>query len=197
MKLDRLAVLFPFYSIIPVSLGLIAVWIFFTVFSILRFINCPAWENLSPAPVNTIQIVSYTNDILFVKTDGGKIYCNKGSEWQICSLPTYPSSNENAPKWLRNYSDIILQKQISIKVLTRINGYADTTYLALSNQNEIWQCSTTFVSEVNEIVYSWKVLLLIIPVMLGLFSIWWFFKILIEEGYPVIWDWWGKGKRIK
>lgn len=197
MKLDRIAILFPFYSIIPGILGWIALWAFFTMFSILRFINCPTWEVLSPAPVGTIQFASYTNDVLFIETEDGKLLCNKTAQWQICALPTYPSSNENAPDWLKNYSHIILHKHIPIKLLTRINEYDETTYFALTSDNEILQCSTLFVSEIKKIIYSWNVLLLGIPITVGLFSAWWFFKILIEESFPVIWDWWGRGKRIK
>lgn len=197
MKIDRLAVLFPFYSIIPAGLGWFAVWILFTIFNLFGFINCPTWDVVSVAPVNTIQIASYTNDVLFIQTQDGKLYCNKTSQWEICSLPTYPSTSVHAPTWLMHYAHPILQKQTSVKLLVRINEYDERKYFAIASNNEIWQCSSTVMAELNQLVFSWKVFLLSIPLALGIFSIWWFFKILITEGRSVIWDWRGRGKEIK
>ncbi|MCB9111014.1 MAG: hypothetical protein H6634_07175 [Anaerolineales bacterium] len=189
----RLKFSMPLYSLIPTALGLFMVWIFFEIFGLLGYTHCTDWQFFESAPRGNFRIVNIVKDKIYLRSQDGTLYCTISGQWQKCSPPVFESTQEDAPIWLHSYFTLPAAQAEPIQ-LTRISS---RNYFALLENGEIWSCSTNFQTESNQIVHSRAVILLVIPALIGFACFAIFMKIFIERGSPVLWDFFGRGRRVK
>lgn len=198
--MTRIKISMPIKSLLPLGLGMASIWAFLTAYSLAGFLICPNWQPVIQAPNDTASIRTYYNHVIFIETQSGKILCTEptSANWEECSLPSSPWERKEAPAWLTRQFKIIPDQQIPIHQVVKIIVF-DTLYnFALSEDDQIWGCSNLYSENLDQIASSGVLLFLLIPAGTGLLSAAWWFKIYIEEGHPMIWDWWsGRGKPIK
>ena len=197
LTMRRFGVLIPFYSLIPVGLGVAAFWAFIVLIGAFRFMNCPDWTLLSPAPVNATGITGYYKNVVYLQLQDGTLSCNAQNGWQKCPPPPIAWEHEDAPDWVITHFEVIPNNNSLIKQETRFVPLVEIRYYALLDNGQVLQCSTTWTAEVRNILYSREILWLLLLVGIIIFSGGWFLKIVIEEGAPVLSDWFGNIKRIK
>ena len=187
----------PLYTMFPVGLGIASFWLMTVLFGALRFAHCPAWVSLGFAPANTARITGYYKNVTYLQMQDETIYCNLQGGWQKCPQPFHAWEQEDAPNWLIKYFEIIPDSKGLIQQETRFAILSDLHYLALLNDGRIMHCSTTWTADIRDVLNSRELLGFLLLVGIIIFSGGWFFKIFIEEGAPVISDWFGNVKRIK
>ena len=193
----RFGLLVPLYAVIPFGLGVAAFWVLVVLFSVFRFANCPEWVSLSSTPVNTTRIAGYYKDVVYLQMQDETLYCNSQNGWQKCPSPIYIWDQEEAPAWLMEHFKIIPDSSVLIRQETRFTTLDEVRYYALLDNGQLLQCPTSLKAEIQKIIDSGEILWLGVIVGLIIFFGGWFLKILIEEGTPVLWDWFGRGKIIK
>ena len=193
----RFGLLVPLYAAIPFGLGVAAFWVLIVLFSVFRFANCPEWVSLSSTPVNTTRIAGYYKDVVYLQMQDETLYCNSQNDWRKCPPPIYEWDQEEAPAWLLEHFTLIPDSSVLIRQETRFTTLDEVRYYALLDNGQLLQCPTSLKAEIQKIIDSGEILWLGGIVGLIIFFGDWFLKILIEEGTPVLWDWFGRGKIIK
>jgi hypothetical protein len=193
----RFGFLMPFHTVFPVGLGVASLWIMTVLFGALRFAHCPEWVPLGSAPANTARITGYYKNVTYLQMQDGTLYCNSKGAWQNCPPPFQAWEQEDAPDWLNKYFEIIPGAKGTIKLETRFATLGDIRYVALLEDGKIMTCATTWTADIRNVLYSREILGLLLLVGIMIFSSGWFLKIFIEEGDPVLSDWFGNIKRIK
>lgn len=197
LTMRRFGILIPFYSLIPVGLGVAALWVLVTLLGAFRFMNCPDWTLLSPAPVNAARITGYYKNVVYLQMQDGTPYCNSQNGWQKCPSPPITWEQKDAPDWVIKYFEIIPGNNSSVKQETRFTLLGEIRYYTLLDSGQVLYCSSTWTAEVKGILYSREIVWLLLLVGMMTFTGGWFLKIVIEEGAPVLSDWFGNIKRIK
>ena len=193
----RFGLLVPLYAVIPFGLGVAAFWVLVVLFSVFRFANCPEWVSLSSTPVNTTRIAGYYKDVVYLQMQDETLFCNSQNGWRKCPPPIYEWDQEEAPAWLLEHFKLIPDSSVLIRQETRFTTLDEVRYYALLDNGQLLQCPTSLKAEIQKIIDSGEILWLGVIVGLIIFFGGWFLKILIEEGTPVLWDWFGRGKVIK
>ncbi|MBN8656205.1 MAG: hypothetical protein J0M11_10740 [Anaerolineae bacterium] len=194
--MDRIKIHMPLISLVPLGLGVASLWVFFFLYSLTGYLICPNWQVADQAPKDTAGIYTYYNETIYVQTQSGKILCNKNPGWKECSMPTYLWDREEAPEWMLQRFEIIPENQTPLREVVAI-FINKTHYFALLENDQILTCSTTLPERLDRSFSSGVFLIFLLPIGTGLLSTAWWFNIFIKEGYPVIWDWWGRGKPLK
>lgn len=193
----RLTFSLPFYSIIPIGLGIGSIFALIGIFSLLRFMNCPTWELFKSAPIENAVIIGAWDEQVYLQSSGSPIYCNEKDQWAACSPPVYFLSQTNAPLWFTD-SFFNSPENSKVKQLSRMEIFPTTIkYYLLSENGKIWSCTTTFSAEINRSLSSWTAIWLIIPTAIGIWCMVWFMNIFIKTGDPTLWDFFGHGEKIK
>jgi hypothetical protein len=187
----------PWYSIIPVGLGLLMLWAFITIFSLFGYINCTNWDFFLPAPSNDVRIIGALKNTIYVQSQDGTIYCNAQNGWKKCGISTFVVSHKDAPRWLNSYFKFIPEDVAVIQIARAGNDYLGYSNVALLENRHIWSCPYSFKSEVDQLMSSGAVIWLVIPAVIGFGCMLWFLKIFAESGSPTYWDFWGRGTRVK
>ena len=109
-----------------------------------------------------------------------------------CLQPSIISAPSNARPW-------VMSQVQDGKPLQLIRGGPPTevTYYTLTANGNMASCVTDFKSEVNGIIDSGAVFLLLIPVGIIVWCGIVFMRMFIRHGEPTLWDWSGRGTRIK
>jgi hypothetical protein len=192
----RFSISLPFFSIVPIGIGTIMLWGFLTIFNGLRFIQCSAWVALRPPPENIVTLLGAPLDRLHIQTENKSIYCLDQGQWSKCLLSPYETEPDSAPTWLIGRLESIPQNDGILQVI-RAGSLSNVTYYSLLADGRIFACSTNFTAEVENMFRSGSFVWLLIPTLAMLWSAVSFFDIFIKYGQPTLWDFWGRGERIK
>jgi hypothetical protein len=186
----------PFFSLISTSIGVAMLWGFLTVFNALRFTQCPAWVSLQPPPENPVALLGAPINRLYIETKDGVVYCFKHGGWSKCSRPSDDFQSDMAPAWLIDKFSSAFQQKNPLQVI-RSNGFFEVSYYSLLADKKIYSCSTNIEAEMENIFSSGAFVWLLIPLSGLAWSIFTFVKLFIKYGQPTLWDFWGRGQRIK
>jgi hypothetical protein len=186
----------PLSSLIPASIAILALWVFFTIFNALRFTQCSSWAELQPPPKQVTTLLGTFQNRLYVKTIDKSVYCSNQNQWAECLLSPYSLNPDKAPRWLINYFETVFQKSTVLQLI-RGGNFSTVAYYTLGENGQIFACFTDFNWEVEKIFLSGSFMWLLIPFVLGVWSVMTFINIYINEGSPTFWDFWGKGTKIK
>src|SRR5512147_2517365 len=96
----HLRISLPFFSIVPISTGVLMFISFLTVFNALRFIQCSSWVSLQKPPDGADVLLGIPLHRLYVRTTTNQIYCLDKGQWAKCILPPYELHPDQAPSWL-------------------------------------------------------------------------------------------------
>ena len=188
----------PLSSLIPASIAILMLCGFFTIFDALRFTQCSSWTELQLPPKKVITLLGTFQNRLYVETIDKSVYCLVQNRWAKCILSPYSLNPDNAPPWLINYFKTTFQKSTVLQLIRGDNfSVVAYSYYTLGENGQIFSCSTNFNSEVVKILFSGSVMWLIIPIVIGVWSVMTFINISIKEGSPTFWDFWGRGTKIK
>ncbi len=194
---SRLTFSLPLFSIIPAGFGALMLWAFFAIFDLLGYTNCPTWKFLQSAPRNDLRIIGTLKKDVYLQAPDGTIYCNAQNQWKVCRVSTFGLSRKDAPDWLSARFTPVPEKA-TVKQLTRAGNYATgNTYFVLLEDNQIWSCPDDFNAKIKQIASSGAVIWLIIPAGIGLWCCVAFMQIFIKYGSPTIWDFFGRGTKVK
>ena len=81
--------------------------------------------------------------------------------------------------------------------LIRGGNYSVISYHSLLENGQIYACSTDFNSEIEKVLFSVSALWLALPAAAGVWSAAAFINLFIRQGTPTLWDFWGRGTKIK
>ncbi|MBI4926678.1 MAG: hypothetical protein HY835_02855 [Anaerolineae bacterium] len=163
-----------------------------TLFDALRFWQCSSWSALPPLNVPAGELLGSYNQRLFVLGADQTLYCLKDGAWQRCVKPAFDYAVHPAPDWVRERTTLAGTRQ-----LVRAGSLLQPVYLALDGNGQVLSCPTTFDSEVRRVARTPEALLLLIPLIIGVVCVGWFFALFIEDGSPTWWDVGGRGTKIK
>ena len=186
----------PFSSIFLAGLACCSLLGFLTIFDALRFWQCSPWQGLHLPPAQITALSGYFRARLYVTAGNKAVYCLSHDQWARCSLPPFPQPPEYAPPWLLRFLETDLQKGPLSQVL-RGGSFPAVDYYALLGNGQMLACSTDFDAEVGNILFSGSVLWLLIPLVPGIWSIAVFINQFLKWGSPTLWDFWGRGTKIK
>ena len=192
----RLRFSLPFFSIISTGIGFLMLWGFLTIFNAIRFTVCPSWVLLQPPPGNTVALLGTVINRLYVQTENKSVYCLKKDQWSTCVLPSYGLQPDMAPSWLINNSGSAFESGAVLQLI-RSNGFYQVTYYSLHADGKVFSCSTNIELELENIFSSGKFVWLLIPLTGMACSIATFVNLFIKYGQPALWDFWGRGEKIK
>lgn len=186
----------PLFSIIPASIGVLMLWCFLTVFNALRFTQCPSWVLLQQPPGNTVALLGAPLNRLYVETENKSVYCLRQGKWANCAHLQDDSEPDMAPAWLMNNFSAAFEGGNVLQVI-RANGFFDMNYYSLHKDGRVYSCSTNINAELENIISSGAFTWLLIPLAGMVWSIATFVGLFIKHGQPTLWDFWGRGERIK
>lgn len=167
----------------------------FFIFDWLRYAQCPAWVEWPRPPQKTAALLGDLGLKPYIKSTGNTVYCYDGKAWKECSQSVYAFSPAFAPAWLT--PRLVLPGNQGIQQLLRVGQWQNVTYVALSAGGLIWACPTTFDAEVVQMARSGMVLWVFLPLLGGLFFAWLFVSLASREASPTLWDWSGRGTKVK
>ena len=194
--MKRLKFSLPLFSIVPVGTGILMLFSFFTILNALRFIQCSTWVLLQKPPEQAVVLLGALHSRLYVEAESESVYCWHQGQWSKCALPPYELQPDLAPAWLIRRLESTFQIGSILQVM-RSGSFADVTYYSLLADRRVFACSTNFSSEMENIFRSGSFVWLLIPTMAIIGSVVSFVAIFIKSGQPTLWDFWGKGERIK
>jgi len=186
----------PFFSLILASIGVSMLWVFLIIFNALRFTQCPAWVLLPPPPANPVVLLGAPLNRLYIQTEDKSIYCLKRGQWSTCGLPTDDLQPDMAPAWLIDNFGSAFQQSNLLQVI-RSNSFFNVSYYSLLADKRVYTCSTNLEKEMENIFSSGMFVWLLIPLSGLAWSIITFVNLFIQYGQPTLWDFWGRGQRIK
>lgn len=186
----------PLFAVIPVSIGIFMLWGFLAIFDGLRFMQCPAWVPVQPPPQPPVALLGTVRNRLYIETANHLSYCLRQGQWTNCLLPPYGFQPDRAPAWLMSRFESAFPNGTASQVI-RSDGFSEVIYYSLLTDKRVFSCSTNFSAEIENIFSSGLFLWLLIPMIGMIWSAISFFKIFIEHGEPTLWDFWGRGERIK
>ena len=169
---------------------------FLIALNALRFMQCSTWNVIQNPPEQTHILLGTLRNRLYIETTSGSVYCLNQKTWSKCTLPPYDLQPDIAPSWLTNILETIFQKGDIFQTI-RSDSFIDTRYYLLLSNKQIFTCNTSFDVEAKNITHSWYFMWLIIPIIGVIWSIVSFLNIFIKYGQPTLWDFWGRGERIK
>ncbi len=108
------------------------------------------------------------------------------------TMPYSAFTPSHARDWVR--SQVLDGKSVNL-----IRGGFPTriTYYAVMENGNILSCSTDMKTELEGILNSWAITLILLPIGLGIWSGVVLMKMFIENGQPTLWDWSGRGTQVK
>jgi len=192
----RLTFSLPLFSIVPISIGVLMLLAFFAIFNVLRFLQCSSWVLLQKPPENPAALLGTLNNRLFIETEDKSIYCYKQDQWSKCVLPPYKLRSDLAPSWLNPEFETKFDNRSVLQVI-RTGNFSHTTYYSLLTDRQVFLCSTNFNAELENIFRSGLFLWLLVPAIAIIWSVVSLINIFIKYGQPTLWDFWGRGTRIK
>ncbi len=187
----------PWYSIIPVGLGVLMIWAFLTILNILGFTNCTDWKSLQSAPMKDMRVTGFFKNVVYLQAQDGTTYCNEQNRWQACDTDTWFLSHKDAPTWFNPWFGELPTEAKAVQLTLAGSPYFEHSYIALLEDDQIWSCPKHTREEVEGIMQTGAVIWLILPVAVGIACAAWFMRIFIQHGSPTLWDFWGRGTRIK
>ena len=194
--MKRLKFSLPLFSIVPISIGVLMVFSFFIILNALRFIQCSSWDLLQKPPENATVLLGTLHNRLYVETENASVYCLQQNQWSKCALPPYKLQPDMAPSWLIGKLETTFQIGGILQVM-RSGSFSDVVYYSLLVDRQVFTCSTNFSIEIENIFRSGLFVWLLLPTIAIIWSVVSFAAIFIKHGQPVLWDFWGKGERIK
>ena len=194
--MSRLTFSLPFFSIVPISIGILMLLVFFVIFNALRFLQCTSWVLLPIVPEKPDALLGTLNGGLFIETASKSIYCYKQNQWSKCIRPSYKFRPDVAPSWLTNALETEFEDGSVLQVI-RAGNLSHITYHSLLADRRIFSCSTNFNTEIENIFRSGLFLWLLVPAIAIIWSVVSLVSIFIKYGQPTLWDFWGRGTRIK
>lgn len=192
----RLRYFLPWYAVVPIASGILMLWLLLSLFNWLGFSHCAAWTSLPRAPEMPVRLVDAFGGRVYVRTETDHILCHEQGRWADCMGSPYPPRLGQAPDWLVN-NFIAVPVAGTIVQLIRVSAFMDMTYYALLDSGEVIRCDARLDSQLVSMVRSGLVLLLILPLAALIWSLAVFLRIFILRGSPVLWDFFGRGTRIK
>ena len=192
----RLTFSMPFFSLISASIGVSMLWGLLTIFNALRFTQCPAWVLLQKPPGNPVALLGAPINRLYIETADRSVYCFKHGGWSNCSRPSDDFQSDIAPAWLIDKFSSAFQQKNPLQVI-RSNGFFEVSYYSLLPDRQIYTCSTNIEAEMENIFSSGAFVWLLLPLSGLAWSILTFVNLFIKYGQPTLWDFWGRGERIK
>lgn len=171
-------------------------WGGWTIFSALRFLGCSSWSLLPATPQKVATLQGVLHGKFYVKSEGEQIYCFQLNHWTRCNLPLYELHSEQAPVWImdRIASDF---RNTSVDQAIRAGSFDEGAYYLLLDDGQILTCETSLRLELENMLRSGLFLWLLLPFVAFIWSIVAFGNIFIRHAQPTLWDWWGRGERIK
>lgn len=186
------------FSMPPVTIAITALFIVMllcglNIIDFLRFKQCGAWVELPRIPVKDPELAGTLNNLPYVRSSNSSLYCLKEGQWKICSSPAWGLKPDRAPAWLAQY----FYKDEKISQWIRGDKPVDVNYFRLLEDGRFYTCKTNLQNEADQILLSGSVLWLFPPAMIGILCVVKFFQLFFEYGDPTMWDWSGKGTKIK
>ena len=195
-NMHRIRFQISIYSSLLLLISILMLVLLITLFNGFRFTQCSSWNQLPSAPENTSEILGAVKNTPFLRTNTGQIFCLNDQEWSTCITPAYSFEIDTAPFWsIKMLSQNL--KSGHIKQVIRSNGYLKTNYYTLLTNGEIYHCSTSIEDEINQVLSSPQLFVILIPTLGFGLSLAFFIKSFLREGDPTFWDFWGRGKKIK
>jgi len=182
----------PVTSIIPVAISVLMLWVTVEVFDALRFLQCTEWHPLLPPPGWVVHLSGTGRDRVYAKTLDGTTYCYTDHWTTACTISPYASTPASARKWVRSQ----IQDEEPTELI-RGGSPTEVTYYKLAKDGIVSSCSTDFKSEVNGMIDSGAIILPLIPIGIIIWCGVIFMKMFIGHGEPTLWDWSGRGTKIK
>jgi hypothetical protein len=187
----------PLFSIVSASIGMSMLWGFLTIFNAIRFTQCPSWILLQPPPENPVALLGAPVNRLYIETENKSVYCLRRGQWSKCTLPPYDELQSNmAPTWLIDNFSSAFQQSGVLQVI-RSDSFFEVSYYSLLTDKRVFSCSTNIDTEIENIFRSGLFVWLLIPLLGMAWSIASFVNLFIKYGQPTLWDFWGRGERIK
>jgi hypothetical protein len=196
--MKRLTFSMPLFSIVPASIGVLMLWGFLAIFNALRFTQCPAWVLLQPPPAQPVALLGAPINRLYIQTENKSVYCLKRGQWSKCALLPADLQPDMAPAWLiDNFSSAFQQNNLLQVIRSNTNSFFEVSYYSLLADQRVYTCSTNIEIEMENILSSGMFVWLLIPLSGLAWSIITFVNLFIKHGQPTLWDFWGRGQRIK
>ena len=186
----------PWHSLVPAGLGALMVWVSITAFDLFGYTQCTGWKFIQSAPAEDVRIVGALEDSLYVQTADGTLYCSEQNGWSECNISTFVFSHKDAPHWFHSF-DLIPEDAPVVQMTRAGNDYSGYRNVVLLDNNHIWACPYSLKSEMDQLISSGKVIWIVLPAALGFACLLWFLMIFAEFGSPTLWDFWGRGTKIK
>ena len=184
------------YTSLLLLTSILMIVFFIILFNGFRFTQCSSWDLLPSTPEGTSEILGAVKNTPYLKTNTGKVFCLSNQEWSNCISPAYDFEIDSAPFWtMKTITQYV--KSGNIKQVIRSNGYLKTNYYMLLMNGDIYNCSTSIKDEINQILSSSQLFVILIPVVGFGLSLVFFIKFFLREGDPTFWDFWGRGTKIK
>lgn len=114
------------------------------------------------------------------------------TQWTPNTMPYSAFTPSTARDWVR--SRVLDGKPVK---LIRDGFPTRITYYALMENGNVLSCSTDMKTELEGILNSWAITLILIPIGLGMWSAVALMKMFIENGQPTLWGWSGRGTKVR
>ncbi len=186
----------PAYAIFPFIAGVVLLLACVEIFSLLRFSRCSPWTALPSAPEKPVRLVDAFDDRVYVQAADETTYCHNAQGWRTCNMSPFPPKFVSAPEWL-TARFVSIPDFGEIAQLARARTMLNVQYYALLENGNVWSCLTTIGAESENVFRSSAILLLLIPFGLACWCFYSLLMIQIRRGEPTLWDFFGRGTRIK
>jgi len=172
------------------AISILMFWVSMEVFDALRYRQCTDWHPLPPTGW-VVHLSGVGQDRVYARTLDGSTYCYT-DHWQACQMSSMVSTPVNANDWVRSQ----IQDEEPVELI-RGGSLTEVTYYTLTKDGIVSSCSTDFKTELNSIINSIAIIWLLIPIGIGIWSAIVDIKMFIDHGEPTLWDWFGRGTKIK
>jgi hypothetical protein len=187
----------PVYSFIPTGLGILMLWVLITVFNLLGYSQCAGWKSIQPAPMGEVRVIGASKNDIYVQTPDGTLYCSTQNSWKKCKISTFVFSHKDAPLWFSAAFKFIPEAAAAAQITRAGNDYQGYSNVVLLENRHIWVCPYSLQAEIDELVSSGTVIWLVLPAVIGVGCVVWFFMIFAKFGSPTVWDFSGRGTKVK
>jgi hypothetical protein len=144
-----------------------------------------------------VQVIGALKNDIYAQTQDGTFYCNTQNGWNKCKVSTFVFSHQDAPLWFNSYFKFIPEEAEAAQITRAGNDYSGYSNVVLLENRHIWVCPYSLKAEFEQLVSSGAVIWLGIPAVIGLGCVMWFFMIFAEFGSPTVWDFSGRGTKVK